>query len=213
MSITERRQRERNALRRKIIEAARALCAEGGYEALTVRSIASRIDYSTSVIYSQFEDKAALLRAVTDEDFAELTRQLLEQDVPNAPPTQRILDMATRFANFAQQQPEHYRRIFISPPPPVSVEESAAEHGNPNEDAYAFARMLFVVLIDATPTVTERDADMLLQMFWGSLHGLIALHLTLADEPWVSLKPLPALVERAARALLAGVGAPITYSS
>ncbi|PHV12887.1 TetR/AcrR family transcriptional regulator [Chitinimonas sp. BJB300] len=207
MSITERRQRERDALRRKIIDAARTLCAEGGYEALTVRSIASRIDYSTSVIYSQFEDKAALLRAITDEDFAELTRQLLEQDAPDARPSQRILNMAARFANFAQQQPEHYRRIFISPPPPVSVEESAAEHGNPNEDAYAFARMLFVALIESTPTITEQDADMLLQMFWGTLHGLIALHLTLGDEPWVNLKPLPTLVEHASRALLTGFGA------
>ncbi|MBL8508018.1 TetR/AcrR family transcriptional regulator [Chitinimonas sp. JJ19] len=206
MSIAERRQREREILRRKIIDAARALCAEGGYEALTVRAIASRIEYSTSVIYSQFEDKAAMLRVIADEDFAELTRQLMDHDVADASPAERILGMAERFAHFAQHQPEHYRRIFISPPPPVSVEESAAEHGNPNEDAYAYARVLFVALIEGTPSITERDADALLQMFWGTLHGLIALHMTLGDEPWVTLKPLSPLVDSASRALLRGVG-------
>ncbi|WP_374352212.1 TetR/AcrR family transcriptional regulator [Chitinimonas sp.] len=206
MSITERRQREREALRRKIIDAARSLCAEAGYEALTVRAIAARIDYSTSVIYSQFEDKDDLLRVIADEDFAELTRHLADAVDASASPAAAVLAMADAFVSFALTQPEHYRRLFINPPPPVAVAESAAEQGNPNEDAYALALQLFTALIESDPAIEQRDAEALLQMFWGTLHGLIALHMTLGDEPWVSLKPLPDLVQGAARALLRGVG-------
>ncbi|MDK2125104.1 TetR/AcrR family transcriptional regulator [Parachitinimonas caeni] len=206
MSIAERKKRERDALRRKIIDAARELCVEVGYDALTLRAIAGRIDYSTTVIYTLFEDKADLLRAIADEDFAELTRLLQANDDETVSPGQRVVGLANSFVQFAMEQPEHYRRIFINPPPPVSVEESAAEHGNPNEDAYAFARSLFEAVVHDTPQILERDPDALLQMFWGTLHGLISINMILRDEPWVTLQPLPRLVEGATRALLRGMG-------
>ncbi|MFC4160595.1 TetR/AcrR family transcriptional regulator [Chitinimonas lacunae] len=206
MGIADRKRRDREALRQKVLDAARELYAEGGYDALTVRAIANRIEYSTTVIYSLFEDKDALLRALSDADFAVLTERLVAGDRPDAPPAQRILLLARNFTRFAVEHPEQYKLIFVNPVPPYSPEEAAAERGNPSQDAYAFARLAFRSLAETTPTLVEKDPDVLVQLFWGALHGLISLHVVMGDEPWVEWKPLDQLVSAAMHALLRGLG-------
>ncbi|MFC4160577.1 TetR/AcrR family transcriptional regulator [Chitinimonas lacunae] len=201
------RQREREALRPRIIDAARALYGEGGCDAVTLRAVAGRIGYSTTIIYKLFADKNELLRAVTDEDFAGLTQALGAGDRADASLPERVLGLGRSLVAFARQQPGHYYRIFINPPPPIAVEESAAERGNPDQDAYAFARQLFAALADSSPAITVRDPDLLLQMFWSAMHGAISLRLVLADEPWVEWQPLETLVEQSLLALLYGIGA------
>lgn len=200
------RQREREALRPRIIDAARALYGEGGCDALTLRAVAGRIGYSTTIIYKLFADKNELLRAVTDEDFASLTTALAAGDRDDVSLPDRVVGLALSLVQFARQQPGHYYRIFINPPPPVTVEESAAEHGNPDQDAYAFARQLFAALADNDPRVTVRDPDLLLQMFWSVMHGAIALRLVLEKEPWVEWQPLETVVEQGVRTMLRGIG-------
>ena len=72
MGITERREREREEVRRKILDAARELFATEGYAAVTMRKIAEAIEYSPTAIYGHFEDKDDLVHALCHEDFARL---------------------------------------------------------------------------------------------------------------------------------------------
>ncbi|HTR04723.1 MAG TPA: helix-turn-helix domain-containing protein, partial [Thermoanaerobaculia bacterium] len=51
MGTAERRERERHELRGRILDAARELFAEQGYEAVTMRNIADRIEYSPTALY------------------------------------------------------------------------------------------------------------------------------------------------------------------
>ena len=56
MGIQERRERERQELRTKILDAARELFAERGYESVTMRELAKKIEYSPTVLYWHFAD-------------------------------------------------------------------------------------------------------------------------------------------------------------
>lgn len=69
MGIKERREREKEELRQKILDAAIELIARDGHEALTIRKLASRIEYSPRTIYLYFADKEALLEDVVEEGF------------------------------------------------------------------------------------------------------------------------------------------------
>src|ERR1700678_2654292 len=69
MGTTERRERERQELRTRILDAARELFAAEGYEAVTMRKIAERIEYSPTAIYAHFKDKNALIRELCEGDF------------------------------------------------------------------------------------------------------------------------------------------------
>ena len=72
MGITERREREREEVRRKILDAAHELFRREGYENVTMRRIAEAIEYSPTTIYNHFEDKDDLVKALCQEDFAAL---------------------------------------------------------------------------------------------------------------------------------------------
>src|SRR5215468_8785389 len=75
LGTTERRERERQELRTRILDAARELFAEHGYDAVTMRGIAERIEYSPTAIYFHFKDKDALLRELCELDFAALAHE------------------------------------------------------------------------------------------------------------------------------------------
>src|SRR5256885_11296861 len=69
MGTQERRERERHELRAKILDAARSLFASEGYDAVTMRKIADKIEYSATAIYQYFEDKDALVAELCRHDF------------------------------------------------------------------------------------------------------------------------------------------------
>jgi AcrR family transcriptional regulator len=72
MGIAERREREKEALRTLIIEAARDILSEQGLDALSMRAIAERIEYSPATIYLYFRDKDELIREVVCAGFERL---------------------------------------------------------------------------------------------------------------------------------------------
>ena len=69
MGPKERREREREEIRTRILDAARELFASEGVESVTMRRIADRIEYSPTAIYFHFRDKEALLAELCDCDF------------------------------------------------------------------------------------------------------------------------------------------------
>ena len=60
MGIKQRRERERQEIRQSILCAAREIAAEEGWQAVTTRKVAERIEYSQSTIYEYFENKEAI---------------------------------------------------------------------------------------------------------------------------------------------------------
>ena len=72
MGLKERREREREEVRGKILDAARELFVAEGYAAVTMRKIAAAIEYSPTAIYLHFRDKEAVINAICDTDFLKL---------------------------------------------------------------------------------------------------------------------------------------------
>jgi len=72
MGIADRREREKEELRKKILEAARELFVTEGYDKVTMRRIAESIEYSPTIIYHYFQDKEALVESLCREDFGNL---------------------------------------------------------------------------------------------------------------------------------------------
>lgn len=82
MSIKERKQREKEALRQRILEAAARLLAEEGYEKVSIRKIAEAVEYSPRTIYLYYRDKRELMEAVVEAGFQ---RTLAQRPLPQAP--------------------------------------------------------------------------------------------------------------------------------
>jgi AcrR family transcriptional regulator len=67
MGVQERRAREKEELRQEIMEAARELFVKEGFDNVSMRKIAEKIEYSPTTIYLYFQDKADLLDCIVEE--------------------------------------------------------------------------------------------------------------------------------------------------
>ena len=114
MGITERREREKEEIRKKILDAARELFATEGYERVTMRKIADAIEYSPTTIYHHFEDKDDLVRALCLADFAELLAAMQHAPAPDDP-VEAIRQLGRAYVAFALQNPNQYRFMFMTP--------------------------------------------------------------------------------------------------
>ena len=76
MGIQERKNRQKQLLRQEILDAAREMFVREGYEGVSMRKIADRIEYSPTTIYHYFDDKSDLLSEIISETFAKLNQQM-----------------------------------------------------------------------------------------------------------------------------------------
>jgi AcrR family transcriptional regulator len=183
----DRREREKLAVRTKILDAARELFARRGYEAVTMRMIAERVEYTPTAIYYHFKDKASLFRELVETDFAALAADF-QRIAGIADPAERLLATGRAYATFAFAHPNHYRLMFMT-----KLSGDMCSDGSypksPGDDAYAFVRAVCDDLIATGRVRAEyRDPDLMAQVAWAGLHGVIALHLDHSENPWIEWK-------------------------
>jgi AcrR family transcriptional regulator len=75
MTISDRKQREKQALKSRILAQAEKIMADEGVDNLSMRKIASAIDYSPTTIYRFFKDKNSLLSTIINRNHTEITRR------------------------------------------------------------------------------------------------------------------------------------------
>ena len=195
MGTVERREREKHEMREKILDAARELFIKEGYDGVSMRKVASRIEYSPTAIYVHFADKEQLFLELCHLDFRRLAASVVKlAEIKN--PVQRIRRIGYAYMEFGAKNPNHYRMMFMTPHP--SVPNTVKGKGNPEEDAYAFLRESVTEAIDAGVFRPElQDADLIAQTLWASVHGVISLQIAKSDDtsvPWRSIKRRSELV-------------------
>jgi len=177
MGITERKEREKVEIRRKILDAARDLFARDGYEAVTMRAIAEAIEYSPTTIYNHFEDKDDVVKACCEEDFMQLLGALSLQKPP-ADPVEEIRQLGRAYAAFGLQYPNHYRFMFMTPNKNHDLEVESPGHRS-------FGLLQSAVLRAVTSGRFRKvDPDLAAQVLWSSLHGVVSLLITLQPQHW-----------------------------
>ena len=118
MGIVERREREKEALRARIVEAARDLLSEEGLDALSMRAIAERIEYSPATIYLYFRDKEELTSEVIREGFRRMHAVMMEElaALPEtASGAEQYGATGRAYARFAVENTAFFRVMFELP--------------------------------------------------------------------------------------------------
>jgi AcrR family transcriptional regulator len=177
MGSRERRDREKSELRGKILDAARELFVEQGYDAVTMRKVAERIEYSPTAIYLHFADKEALLREIVGTDFAALAAQF-QKLARIEDPMERLIRVGRAYVEFGLAHPNHYRLMFGARPGPPMEPLPKPTTGDPQEDAYAFLRMVVIDAMEKKCLRPElRDPDLVAQVLWSGVHGIVSLQI------------------------------------
>jgi AcrR family transcriptional regulator len=198
----ERRQRQRAETRRQILDAARRLFVQHGYQATTMRALAAKIGYTPTAIYHHFKDKDALVAELAQLDFRALT-QALQQVASIEDPLVRFEKMGEAYVEFGLTHPMQYQFMFMSRRPRGRRDPTQPD---PGEACYAFLRQTCAAVIATGRLRPEfQDADELAQIAWGSLHGLVALHVAKGDDPSFPWRDVRQAAGKVRAALLRGI--------
>jgi AcrR family transcriptional regulator len=201
MGTTDRRQRHRASLRREILDAASQLFVEEGYQRVTMRRIAERIDYSPTTIYLYFRDKRELFGAICDETFSQLAATLERLKATPDTPLGHLREGLRTYLEFGTSHPNHYIVTFLQ------VQEPSKDfqfEGSPGARAFGSLREAVGACVAAGDIRTE-NAEATAQALWAAVHGLTALFITMKGFPFV---PRKALVDHTIDTLIAGLGTP-----
>lgn len=167
MSVKERKERERAERERLIVATARELAEQQGWDAVTTRRLAERIEYSQPVLYSHFRGKRAIIGAVALEGAAELAAELRAATSAADGPRGRVAALARAYLDFAEHNPAVYDALFQLDGGLAYAQEDTPE---PLKDAFgALLECLAEVAGDGV------HPGLFTEVFWAALHGLATL--------------------------------------
>ena len=174
--------RERRHARTKqaILDAAQQIIAERGTEALSMREIAQRIEYSPSGLYEYFRGKDEIIQGLCDEGFDRLAERIRYRIATEHTPIQRLLASSVAYLEFALQHREQYMLMFNT----ISDRHLSLEEIGSNSTAYGLLTQLVQECIDTHEfKVREHygQEEMSYQL-WALMHGIAMLRLTLFNN-------------------------------
>ncbi|MBZ5606571.1 MAG: TetR/AcrR family transcriptional regulator [Acidobacteriia bacterium] len=183
MGVQERRAREKKELRQEILDAARDLFVREGFENVSMRKIAEKIEYSPTTIYLYFRDKSDLLDCIIEETFARLVRKqtLLEQTV--ADPVERLEKGLRSYVEFGLKHPNHYKVTFMMPEPPVTDPELCPRSREMGQKAFANLRNMLAECVEKKLLEID-DLEATAQAAWAMVHGLTSLMIAKPHYKW-----------------------------
>ncbi|MCX5599226.1 TetR/AcrR family transcriptional regulator [Streptomyces phaeochromogenes] len=167
MSVQERKERERAGRERLILATARELAEQQGWDAVTTRRLAERIEYSQPVLYSHFRGKREIIGAVALEGAAEMAVALRAAASAADGPRARVAALARVYLEFAERNPAVYEAMFQLDGGLAFAQEETPE---PLKDAFA-------ALLENLGAVAGDGVHPALftEVFWAALHGLATL--------------------------------------
>jgi AcrR family transcriptional regulator len=171
MTVAARKQREKEEMRQLILDAARKLFLEKGFDQASIRNIAEQIEYSPGTIYLYFKEKDEIFFALHEEGFARLLQSMAPLQYV-ADPFERLKAMGRIYMEFAKNNKDYYDLMFIMNAPMNATEkekwamgDSALEHlKNVLRDCQAIGRF------------QGMDIEHLSFLIWSTMHGMCALY-------------------------------------
>jgi len=109
----ESQKQRSEALRQKILDTALQIGLEEGFEALSVRKIINRLNYSTSIIYHHFKNKQEIIDMLVQslsQQLAEEISSVINEDNPLIDNLKTAFHLVTMLA---VKEPEKYNLIVL----------------------------------------------------------------------------------------------------
>lgn len=113
MTVSSRKERDRQLRRSDILKAAEHLFALKGYHEATIRDIAKEAQYATGTVYLHFKDKDALYFALFEEKMKSLQFTLKEK-IGQVKDVRKKLEIFVQEGLVFFEKNQDFFRIFIS---------------------------------------------------------------------------------------------------
>jgi AcrR family transcriptional regulator len=190
MSTTTRRERDRASARRRLVRVALRILEREGPAALTIRRVATEVEYTAPVVYQHFAGKEALLLALVEVGYQRLHARMSSAADAAETGDARVLATARAYVEFAGDSPHLYQLMHTT----------AVDAGERFRAATPVTELTVRLLTEWAAELDVAVADPMetCEVVWGTLHGIANLGLLDTIGPARATH----LADRAVRALL-----------
>lgn len=158
--------------RERILDGARQLFVEHGYQTLTMRSIAQTMGYSHGALYYHFKEKADLFYTLVNEDFNMLLnrqREMLARSrMGDLGQLQKLMQ---EFIRFGLENPYHYEIMFM-------INDPEMQKYSRTEQAECLE--LFATVVRSVISRQPNNESKMYSLPWSlfmSMHGFISYNI------------------------------------
>jgi AcrR family transcriptional regulator len=188
LGIPERKQRERQNLRQRVLDAAEQLFVTEGYQNVSMRKIAETIEYSPTTIYRLFRNKADIMNHLLARGYRGVY-QRYEEILARRPasPLETLNLIITEYVTYALDNPNHYELWFRTGRIRLIDHQLRIRHGDWSHRVY----QVWLERIDeckAEGLLPDRETLILFQLIWGIVHGMISLRIHHPRFPWLPIE-------------------------
>jgi len=173
MASKERILRLKDETRNNILAASIDIVKEEGWQALSMRKIADKIEYTAPIIYEYFANKDAILNELTRLGFVKLSKLMEKAISEHTDPAKQLEAMWLAYWDFAFAEKELYQVMY-------GVEVNCCAMQNMCPDIQLPMNMLWDKIEEIIPVEkrTEKYIDTKYYTFWSVVHGLISINMT-----------------------------------
>jgi len=189
MGVREKRARNKEEFRREILNSARELFINDGYEKFSMRRLAEKIDYSPTTIYLYFKDKDDLLFAICEEVAEQFLAKLSHIRSLQSKPLEALRQALLYLVEFGFDNPNEYKVFFFMRSNVYGTQEEFMERESMARNSYFVFRKIVQECIEAGK-LRRMDIDVLTQVLATATHGLIAMTTYNKNFPWADRKVL-----------------------
>jgi len=174
MGITERRKLEKEIIRKNIIDTASEILVEEGYENLSIRKIANKIEYSPGIIYHYFKDKSEIVTFVVQQGYGRILRSINEVPVDTENPEKTIEQGLRKYIELMLQYPEQFRTVLMNDIKSIQ-EKVNMLHEGVSKDRKSIQQLCRLVELGIEKgKFRDMDIELTAQIIWTSTHGLLS---------------------------------------
>jgi len=160
-------------LKNALIQAGVEILTKEGIGALSLRSVARKAGVSHSAPYAHFQDKQALLAAISTEGFNRLQKCLKSAAASTDQPQKQIVACARAYADFAMYECDIFNIMFSGV---LEQEQAYPEFVEISKSTAAFLAKIVRACQEAG-IFPAGNTDLLSVVIWGQLHGIVTLAL------------------------------------
>jgi len=172
MGSKERIHRLKEQTRVNILDAAYDIVKDEGWQALSMRKIADKIEYTAPIIYEYYANKEAILLELTKKGFMLLSARMQEAKDKHTDLAAQLEAMWLAYWNFAFEEKEYYQLMFGVEVNCCIMDEILPAGSTPYDIAAGpIAEMMGISDVEDDRVCTKYYT------YWSIIHGLISINI------------------------------------
>jgi AcrR family transcriptional regulator len=172
MGSKDRIHRLKEQTRFSILDAAHGIVKDEGWQALSMRKIADKIEYTAPIIYEYYANKEAILLELTKKGFLLLAERMQEAKQRHTDLSAQLEAMWLAYWNFAFEEKEYYQLMFGVEMNCCMMDELLPAGSTPYDIAAGpIAELMGISDLEDDRVCTKYYT------YWSIIHGLISINI------------------------------------